>query len=441
MPDQKWIVMVTGEDMIDDIRKAPDEYLEFLEAFNEFMQTDYTMGKPIRINLYHFDVVKTTLTRNISARFSDVRDEIVTACAQEIPATKDWVSYPALSTALKVVCRTTNRFLVGLPLCRVPDYVNLNIEFAGDVFKAAGIITLFPDFLQPIVGTMVSPLEKTLRRAMGHLGPIIQDRMNDYDQYDGDWPDKPNDLITWLLDENPQGEYRTVRDLMMRVLEINLAAIHPTSMLYTNSLFQLAIQPPEVVAALRGEIESVVKQYGWTKVAVGHLHLLDSFMKEVSRLMGTNASVIDRKVLKDFTFSDGTTVPAGYRIAVPGYALHRDKVRYQDASKFKPFRFADMRSKDGEGIKHHMFTPSPDFLSFGTGKHACPGRFFSVNSIKSLFAHTLLTYDVKLESDKKEIPEPVWFGRDTGPNRTAKILFRKRKFDGLVGSDSEMTVS
>ncbi|THV04409.1 hypothetical protein K435DRAFT_649215 [Dendrothele bispora CBS 962.96] len=88
MPDQKWIVMVTDENMIDDIRKATDEYLEFLEAFNEFMQTDYTMGKPIRINLYHFDVVKTTLTRNISARFSDVRDEIVTACAEEIPATE-----------------------------------------------------------------------------------------------------------------------------------------------------------------------------------------------------------------------------------------------------------------------------------------------------------------------------------------------------------------
>ncbi|THU94754.1 hypothetical protein K435DRAFT_860219 [Dendrothele bispora CBS 962.96] len=252
MLDQKWIVMVTDENTIDDIRKATDEYLEFLEAFNEFMQTDYTMGKPIRINLYLFDVVKTTFTRNISARFSDVRDEIVTACAQEIPATEDWVSYAALSTALKVVCRTTNRFLVGLPLCRVPDYVNLIIEFAGDVFKAAGIITLFPDFLQPIVGTIVSPLEKTLRRAMGHLGPIIQDRMNDYDQYDGDWPDKP-------------------------------------SMLYTNSLFQLAIQPPEVVAALRGEIESVIKQYGWSKVAVGHLYLLDSFMKEVSTLMGTNA--------------------------------------------------------------------------------------------------------------------------------------------------------
>ncbi|THU95742.1 cytochrome P450 [Dendrothele bispora CBS 962.96] len=322
--------------------KSPSLNISFTLYLNTdstlFMQTDYTMGKPIRINLYHFDVFKTTLTRNISARFSDVRDEIVAACAEEIPATEEL----ELQTGFWLVF-----------LCK------LNIEFAGDVFKAAVIITLFPDFLPPIVGTIVSPLERTLRRAMGHLGPITQDRMNDYDQYDGDWPDKPNDLITWLLDENPQGEYLTFRDLIMRVLEINLAAIHPTSMLYTNSLFQLAIQPPEVVAALRGEIESD---------------------------------------------------------------------RYQDASnlKFKPSRFTDMRSKDGEGIKHHMFTPSPDYLSFGTGKHAC--CFLSVNSIKSLFSHTLLTSDVKLEGDKKEIPEPVWFGRDTGPNRTAKISFRNRKF-------------
>jgi len=68
-------------------------------------------------------------------------------------------------------------------------------------------------------------------------------------------------------------------------------------------------------------------------------------MKEAARMLGTPASklVIDlfesqfkpfvralvgvaRKVMKDFTFSDGTTVPAGVTVAAPAFALQHDKV-------------------------------------------------------------------------------------------------------------------
>jgi hypothetical protein len=35
---------------------------------------------------------------------------------------------------------------------------------------------------------------------------------------------------------------------------------------------------------------------------------------------------MQRVALKDFTFSDGTTIPAGQSVAMPGYALHHDGV-------------------------------------------------------------------------------------------------------------------
>jgi hypothetical protein len=35
---------------------------------------------------------------------------------------------------------------------------------------------------------------------------------------------------------------------------------------------------------------------------------------------------MQRVALKDFTFSDGTTIPAGQTVAVPGYAIHHDEV-------------------------------------------------------------------------------------------------------------------
>ncbi|KAF5374236.1 hypothetical protein D9758_004728 [Tetrapyrgos nigripes] len=445
MPDQ-WLVVITGPDMINDFRKAGDDYLSFDDAIATTIQTDYTIGKETRLNNYHLGVVRTSLTRNISHRFGDVRDEIVNAFSEEIPIKNDWVTVPALSTVMRIVCRTTNRLFVDLPLCRESDYMRLNIEFTVDVFKAARIINLFPDLLKPIAGNLLTPISKAVRQARRHLEPMIQERLDQDDQYGKNWAGRPNDLLSWLLDENPQGDLRTVRDLTLRILNINMAAIHTTSMAFTHILYYLSIQPDEVITVLREEVEASLNEHGWSKLAMGQLRRMDSFMKECVRSAGGHALSIDREVLKDFTFSDGTTIPAGSRVAIASFALHHDERYYEDPYEFKPFRFADMRAQEGESIKHQMITPNPEYMFFGAGRHAwwvsyqsvrqqclkyriftsSPGRFFAVNELKTLIAHTLLTYDVKLEHDSKTVPKPFCFGRTMMPNRTAKVMFRKR---------------
>ncbi|EEB94370.1 hypothetical protein MPER_06828 [Moniliophthora perniciosa FA553] len=79
-----------------------------------------------------------------------------------------------------------------------------------------------------------------------------------------------------------------------------------------------------------------------------------------------------------------------------------------------------------ESIKHQMIAPTTEYVFFGTGRHACPGRFFAVNELKALMSHVLLNYDVKLEKEGV-LPESDWFGLSNTPNRTAEVLFRKRQ--------------
>ncbi|KAF5341335.1 hypothetical protein D9758_016165 [Tetrapyrgos nigripes] len=420
-----WMVIATGPELVNDIREASDEYLSFDEALNEFLQIDYTLGKPHREHLYHVNVVRNAVTRNLSARYSDVRDEIIAAFSEEIPVTDDWTSINAYDTILRIVCRTSNRLFVGLPLCRDPDWIDLNIQFTVRVNSIAAIINLFPDILKPIVGNLLSPTGTVTRRAHRHIGHIIQDRLDKQDQYGRDWEDKPNDLVSWLLDENPGGKYRTAEDIAMRLLNTNMAAIHTTS--FASILYYLAVQPDSVIKALREEIVAVVEDHGWSKVSMGYLRKMDSFMKEVTRMVGVGVLVSGRKVMKDFTFSDGTRLPAGSTVCIPVWAMHHDERHYEDPNEFKPFRFSDMRDIEENGnIKHQMITPNSDYFLFGTGRHACPGRFFAVNELKTLLAHTLLTYDVKLEGFSKEVPEPTLFTSAIIPNQKAKVLFRKR---------------
>ena len=168
---------------------------------------------------------------------------------------------------------------------------------------------------------------------------------------------------------------------------------------------------------------------------------------------------MQRRTLKDFTFSDGTTIPAGQTVALPGHALHHDGVSisttqsgrihfssqtiYDNPDEFDGFRFAKLREADEhDGVtKYQMVNTAPDYVTFGHGKHAwyvvichqphstdkfgsySPGRFFAAAELKTMFCHLLLNYDVKFE-DKPAVE--VWWTFFPIVDDSAVVSFRAR---------------
>ena len=124
-----------------------------------------------------------------------------------------------------------------------------------------------------------------------------------------------------------------------------------------------------------------------------------------------------------FTFSDGTYLPKGTFIAVASHATHLDKCNYPDPTSFVPFRFVDMAKQEGTGRKVDISATSTDFLSFGHGRHGCPGRFFAAAELKLMLALVVMKYDVKLEGPH---PENLWVVTACVPNPKGEVLFRKR---------------
>ena len=54
---------------------------------------------------------------------------------------------------------------------------------------------------------------------------------------------------------------------------------------FTQALFHLAAEP-KYVAPLREEVERVIKEDGWTKIAMTKMWKVDSFLKESQRYNG-----------------------------------------------------------------------------------------------------------------------------------------------------------
>lgn len=104
--------------------------------------------------------------------------------------------------------------------------------------------------------------------------------------------------------DEAKGEERHPRRLTNQMLIINFAAIHTSSAVsdivttsafnhklqtFTHTLFELASRP-EYLPALREEVEAAVEMYGWTKMALVHMHKLDSLFKESQRYNGITLS-------------------------------------------------------------------------------------------------------------------------------------------------------
>lgn len=420
----RWLVVVSGPKLIDDIRKAAEHELSFEEAAHENLEVRYTAGPCIAENSYHVPIVRGQLTRNLPFLFNDVRDEVAKAFGDHIPPTDDWTPVAAHPVIMQIVARATNRVFVGAPKCRDSDWLDLSIQFTADLILGAHIITQFPQFLKPLAARFFTRVPAAIRRGRRHLERTIEHRKACLEQYGADWPDKPNDLISWLLDE-AKGEERTIHNLVTRVLTLEFAAIHTTSNSFVHALYQLAAHP-EWAEPLRDEIEQVVKREGWSKSSLDKMHRLDSFLKESQRYYALGGVTMVRRAMKDFTFSDGTVIPEGTFVGVAVLATQHDPQYYDDPDTFNPWRFSDLREESDESGRHLLVSTGIEYFPFGHGRHACPGRFFAAIELKLMLAHIVMNYDVKAELDGV-VPPILEFGQNLAPNMKAKVLFKNRQ--------------
>ncbi|KAK7682140.1 hypothetical protein QCA50_014726 [Cerrena zonata] len=420
----RWHVIVTGPKLIEELRKAPDEKLSFDAAVIEQMSMDWTFGSEVMRNPWHIPLIRSNLTRNLGVLFPDIREELIMAFNDSIPPTDEWTAVPLIQALRTIVSRTSNRIFVGAPVCRNPDWVQLNIDFTVQVATAAIILNVIPKFLHPIAGRFLTVVKKSVDRGVRHLEPVIKERYRMMEQLGPEYEGKPNDFLSWLMDVADEGKKGDVRELVLRVLATNFGAIHTSSNSFTNALFRLAANP-EWIGPMREEVERVVQEEGWNKNALQKMLKLDSFLKESQRFDGLGSLSMTRLTLQDFTFSDGTFVPKGELISAAMHPMHHDSDVYTDPDIFNPWRFADLRSNEGEELKHQLVSTNSEYITFGHGRHACPGRFFAANELKGMLAHVVTTYDLKLEKEGI-VPEPTWIANALLPNQ-GNVLFRKRR--------------
>lgn len=185
----------------------------------------------------------------------------------------------------KLVHYISNRILVGPELCRRRDYraATESLNMSHIIYGAIWNFLPLGPFRKPFYNVFCIPYRMQIRRAMKNfLIPNIEHRMA---QRNNPHYKKHLDTIQLMVDMPPASpkEDDAFRH-SIRILHLHFASTGSNISLVHHTLWQI-LQKPEYVEEIRSEIGTVLQKFGpWdSQHTLNHLHLLDSFIREMLR--------------------------------------------------------------------------------------------------------------------------------------------------------------
>ncbi|KAK2736196.1 hypothetical protein FQN57_000870 [Myotisia sp. PD_48] len=394
---------------------------------------DRLMGKYTKLgydNENLTDAIQINLNQNLAKFIPDVYDEIMRSFATVFPPCEDWTVVNIEAVLLRIVSQASARAFVGPILSRNIDWLELTEQYVADAFVGGRKLKAWRPLLRPIAQYFVPEIRRipiTLKRAHTLLLPLLTEKteaakMEGYQ--------KPNDLIEWVRDRVvvKGGKPMSYREETLIQVLATTGSIHTTRMTIFHILLDLAARP-EYIEPLREEVREVLRKSGpqWTKASLSQLQLMDSFMKESQRLNPPSLATFERKLLIPITLSNGMKLPAGQVVHCNTAVLEDAPANWGDPNIFDGFRFHRLRSNPSDSNKYQFASSNLEFMEWGLGREACPGRFYASCEIKIILAHILLKYEIAFENPEAGRPENFMIEVDVIADPRTKLQFKERK--------------
>jgi cytochrome P450 len=329
---------------------------------------------------------------------------------------------------------------------RNTSYLSLAEKYSRDIPFSALIISQLPYALRPVLAPIIAlPNRYHVRQIRLHLDPVIEARTAKVDPEKGEPEAQPNDFLQWSINNaktrlSDKPEELSPHMLVGRLLAMNFAAIHTSTITITNAIFDLVSAAPSLryleefqkeAALVLAEDEGV-----WTKRGLSKMYKIDSALRESLRLHTIVTVGLVRKVVAKagVTTPEGLHLPYGALVGIPVYGIHNDANNYTNPEVYDALRYFNQRAlidaaegEVGAYLKKanlSMVSTSTEYEPFGHGRHACPGRFFAANELKLLLAYIVLNYDIEPLTER---PSGIWFLNVSLPDMKASIKVRRKK--------------
>ncbi|RYO75688.1 hypothetical protein DL766_007064 [Monosporascus sp. MC13-8B] len=372
---------------------------------------DYGLFK----NAIQFDVVRKHMQKDYGFFAASTAEELDDVFRHLLGVDSVlWKPVNVWDTCLKAISRTANRALIGLPLCRNETLLEQSSLYAKMVFQGATLIGALPSFLRPLLGPIVGLTSKRYGASCREiLVPYVEEILNEWHTKKG--VSMPNDGLQWMIEQCEKGGRTTVEadTIAQRLLILQLVSIYTTAYALTNIIINLysSKQKDIFVAGIREECNRVSREHGGlsTGEAIDKLYRADSAVRESMRISPFSIIAPIRIVSpgKSLILGNGIVLPPGTRVSAPFQGVHHDSRHYENPLQYDAFRFS--RKFEGPsdagphaGERELNVTVSKSFLTFGYGKHVCPGRWYTSQTLKQALVYLVQNYEIEFIGEREE---------------------------------------
>ncbi|KAF1996339.1 cytochrome P450 [Amniculicola lignicola CBS 123094] len=440
-------VFISSSDQIKELDSAPDTVLSLQAASKQMLQPKYSMhgfnwfDRRGTEGVGFIRALRTLLTNHLPAIMPDLRivlttklRSLVSAHRQKFSSGKEASELAIYPMIVQLVVLANSLSFFGSDLAKNEKFMTAALSYVEETILVAEIIRLLPRFLHPLAGKLLRGFATSQAAIYDALMVTAEERVRERDL--GHRGKKYNDCIQWIMETSPKANPWSAQRVVFELIAIWFGSVHAMSTTITFCIEDLCLHP-EYAAPLRHELQSL--QYADFETKARGLPLLDSFIKESARLTPVESLSTRRQALQPFTLADGTHLNVGDWACTPVRALMQDPRHYPSALSFHGFRFVEpsyldsLPSEYPPSSTQQVLQPEPSKLTdvggsfhvWGTGRMACPGRFYAAAIMKIIVAQVVLDYEVELVDPEKG---RWWQWRSTVlPRESTMVRFTERE--------------
>ncbi|KAI8140540.1 cytochrome P450 [Fennellomyces sp. T-0311] len=358
------------------------------------------------------------VAKNLTLSLNEVLKDLAFQESVEVPD-----MYPLVQL---MIARGSASVIVGEKLCQNMDLIDIFQNITKDLISLHPRISLiwlapFPRLrqLQTWAIGKFSRVSNGYRRKLREiLVPEIDMRLKN--MQNPDWQ-QPEDVLQKLIDLGVSPGQEFYETIISEVIAIIFASMSTTTQEATAILYHL-LQDSGYLNEILQEQRELIEQHTanlsaeneevFTTELLRKMIKLESFCRESLRFGNQfydngHTNIGDTSII----LSNGTMIEPDGDVLINIYYNHRSEswsgtsTGYGRA-EFKPFRFV------GTG-KRSTSVGDDDYLPFGQGRHACPGRWFAMQQIKAAISILIRDYEIRSSGDivfPKTIGSYVPFG-------------------------------
>ncbi|WP_225732166.1 MULTISPECIES: cytochrome P450 [unclassified Nocardia] len=233
-----------------------------------------------------------------------------------------------------------------------------------------------------------TPQARQVARKVGELDAVVR-HLIDERRHGGETADVLTALVR-ARDED--GNSMREEDLLNEIKTLLVAGHESPANALSWACYLLALHP-EIQERLASEVRDVLDTRTPNFADLGRLDSCRMVIEETMRLYPP-AWIVERTPIADDVIG-GYEVPAGARVTLCMYYIHRDKRLWDDPSAFRPERFADAEVAD-----RHKFA----YFPFSGGPRICLGKDLSMTEMVLILAMTVQRFRLELDPAHQVVP-------------------------------------